>query len=50
MTELEKLTLLCKRKTVLYENPVEVQKLTDIIKHHIAELNKQISQLLAIAK
>ena len=49
-TKLEKLTLLCKRKTIFDDKPVEIQELTYIIKHDIAELNKQISQLQNIAK
>ena len=48
-TKLEKLTLLCKRKTIFDDKPVEIQELTYIIKHDIAELNKQISQLQNIA-
>merc|ERR1719239_1191280 len=49
-TKLEKLTLLCKRKTIFDDKPVEIQELTYIIKHDIGELNKQISQLQNIAK
>ena len=49
-TKLEKLTLLAKRKTIFDDKPVEIQELTYIIKHDIAELNKQISQLQNIAK
>merc|ERR1719312_2095619 len=44
-TKLEKLTLLCKRKTIFDDKPVEIQELTYIIKHDIANLNKQIGQL-----
>ena len=49
-TKLEKLTLLCKRKTIFDDKPVEIQKLTYIIKHDIASLNKQIGQLQNISK
>ena len=49
-TKLEKLTLLCKRKTIFDDKPVEIQELTYIIKHDIANLNKQIGQLQNIAK
>ena len=49
-TKLEKLTLLCKRKTIFDDKPVEIQELTYIIKHDIANLNKQIGQLQDIAK
>lgn len=49
-TKLEKLTLLCKRKTIFDDKPVEIQELTYIIKHDIASLNKQIGQLQNISK
>ena len=49
-TKLEKLTLLAKRKTIFDDKPVEIQELTYIIKHDIANLNKQIGQLQNIAK
>jgi len=49
-TKLEKLTLLAKRKTIFDDKPVEIQELTYIIKHDIANLNRQIGQLQNIAK
>jgi len=49
-TKLEKLTLLCRRKTIFDDKPVEIQELTYIIKHDIASLNKQIGQLQNISK
>ena len=49
-SKLEKLTLLAKRKTIFDDKPVEIQKLTNMIKQDIANLNKQIGQLQTIAK
>lgn len=49
-TKLEKLTMLAKRKTIFDDKPVEIQELTYIIKHDIANLNRQIGQLQNIAK
>jgi len=49
-TKLEKLTLLARRKTIFDDKPVEIQELTYIIKHDIANLNRQIGQLQNIAK
>jgi len=49
-SKLEKLTLLAKRKTIFDDKPVEIQKLTNMIKQDIAHLNKQIGQLQTIAK
>jgi len=49
-SKVEKLTLLAKRKTIFDDKPMEIQKLTNMIKQDIAHLNKQIGQLQTIAK
>lgn len=43
--KLEKLTLLCKKRSLFDDRPVEIQELTYIIKQDITSLKKQISQL-----
>lgn len=43
--KLEKLTLLCKKRSLFDDRPVEIQELTYIIKQDITSLKKQIGQL-----
>ncbi|XP_039248948.1 syntaxin-5-like [Styela clava] len=43
--KLEKLTLLCKKRSLFDDRPVEIQELTYIIKQDITSLKKQIAQL-----
>ncbi|CAK8677627.1 unnamed protein product [Clavelina lepadiformis] len=43
--KLEKLTLLCKKRTLFDDRPVEIQELTYIIKQDITSLKRQIQQL-----
>lgn len=43
--KLEKLTLLCKKRSLFDDRPVEIQELTYIIKQDITSLKKQITQL-----
>jgi syntaxin 5 len=38
-------TVVCRKRTIFDDNPVEIQELTFIIKEDIANLNKQIAQL-----
>ncbi|CAG0903618.1 unnamed protein product [Cyprideis torosa] len=49
-TKLEKLTLLCKRKSLFDDKPAEIQELTYIIKQDLASLNKQIAKLQTLVK
>jgi len=43
--KLQKLTLLCKKRTLFDDKPVEIQRLTYIIKQDINSLKRQIQQL-----
>lgn len=43
--KLEKLTLLCKKRSLFDDRPVEIQELTYIVKQDITSLKKQIGQL-----
>jgi syntaxin 5 len=51
MGKLEKLAMLAKRKTMLFDDkPTEVNELTFVIKQDLASLNKQIGALQALSK
>lgn len=49
-SKLEKLTILAKRKSLFDDKPIEIQELTYIIKQDITSLNKQIANLMSLAR
>ncbi|XP_043240483.1 syntaxin-5-like [Amphibalanus amphitrite] len=48
--KLEKLTHLAKRKSIFDDRPLEIEELTQIIKHDMGSLNKQILQLQQLSR